>query len=88
MAPGQELFISAGKWQKQRMRSRKSFLGSIPGEDSFCSSKTVQDKRTVPRPEIFVSAERQQRQRKKPRKLFLGSPPGEYTFCTRIILEN
>jgi hypothetical protein len=58
---------------------RRIVLSSIPGEGVSCSSETMHDRRTAPRPSGF--SEELQEQTSQPRKIVLGFIPGEDGFC-------
>jgi hypothetical protein len=54
-----------GQWPQ----TRKSVLGSSPGEGGFCSSVTKHDRRREPGTKLFVSLGRLQEQRLQTRKV-------------------
>jgi hypothetical protein len=60
----------------QKGQNSESVLSSSPGEDSFCSSVTKQNRRMEPRIKLFVSVGRFQKQRLQTRTV-LGSSPGK-----------
>jgi hypothetical protein len=39
---------------KTEQNPAKTVFGSVPGEDSFCSSEMKHGRRMVPRPKLFV----------------------------------
>jgi hypothetical protein len=55
MGPGLKLFVSKKILQARRPVCWRTSQGSIPGEDSFCSSETKYDRRTEPRQNMRIT---------------------------------
>jgi hypothetical protein len=76
----QSCFFRTGNY-RNKCYNPKTILGSIPGEDGFCTSEIKHGRRSAPRPKLFVSKRRLQKQRPETRETVLGSIAGEYVFC-------
>jgi hypothetical protein len=84
-ARGPESFVSA-RVQEQRRQQWTSLLGSSPGKNSFCNTKTKLNRRMASRPRLRVSAG--DYGNKGHPKTVLGSSPGTNSFCSSETKQN
>jgi hypothetical protein len=70
-----------GEVTETKATTPETVLGSVPGDDGFCSSETRDDTKT----KVVVPARRLQDQRPQPRRTVRGSSPDENGFSSSEI---